>query len=68
MRDGYDHISLFVSLIHVPVRLGDLFQRIAPVNYRFEMALFDHLFHSDEIFGTRPGHATINRQVPAAVR
>ena len=32
MLHSYDYISLFVSLIDIPVSLGDLFQRIAFIN------------------------------------
>ena len=34
---SYDDISLFVSFIDIPVSLGSLFQRIAPINDRFNL-------------------------------
>jgi hypothetical protein len=42
--DRYDNISPFVPLIHVAVRLDDLFQRIAPVDDRSELPCFQELF------------------------
>lgn len=41
---GDDDISLLVPLIDVPVRLDNLFQRIAPVDDRFELARFNQVF------------------------
>jgi hypothetical protein len=35
MFHSYDHNSLFVSSIDIPVGLGNLLQRIASVNDRF---------------------------------
>jgi hypothetical protein len=38
---GDDNISLFLSCFDIPVRLGSLFQRIAPVNHRFYLPRFN---------------------------
>ena len=39
-----DDISLFAPLIDIPVRLGNPFQRIAPIDDRFELARFNQVF------------------------
>ena len=44
MFQSYDYISLLVSLIDIPVSLGDLFQRIASVNDRFYLSSLNKLF------------------------
>jgi hypothetical protein len=36
-----DDVAAFVTGIHIPVRLDDLLQRIAPVNHGFHRARFD---------------------------
>jgi hypothetical protein len=45
-----DDISLFVSLVNVPVGLDDLLQGIASVNDRFDLARFNEFFEVHEIF------------------
>ncbi len=39
-----DDVALFVPRFDIPVRLGRLFQRIAPVDDRPDLARFDELF------------------------
>ena len=39
-----DYISLFMSFIHIAMRLGSLFQRIASINDRFYLSRLDQLF------------------------
>jgi hypothetical protein len=41
---GYDDIALFAPLIDIPVGVGHLFQRIAPIDERFELARFNQIF------------------------
>jgi hypothetical protein len=45
-----DNISFFVSLINIPVRFDDLFQRINPVYDRFELARLDQFFEQEQVF------------------
>jgi len=44
-----DNISLFVSLVNIPVSFDDLLQGIASINDRFELARFNEFFQGDEI-------------------
>ena len=50
MPHSYDYISLFVSLIHIPVRFDNLLQRVDSVNDRFQLARFDELFERQQVF------------------
>jgi hypothetical protein len=36
-----DYVSLFVPLLDIPVRLDDLFQRIASIYDRFDLPCFN---------------------------
>ena len=45
-----DHISLFMPLLDIAVRLDDLFQRIDPVNGRFHLARIDQFFEHEQVF------------------
>ena len=45
-----DHISLFMPLLDIAVRLGDLFQRIASIYDRFYLPCFNQLCEEDKIF------------------
>jgi len=45
-----DHISLFMPLLDIAVRLDDLLQRIDPVNDRFELARLDQSFEHEQVF------------------
>ena len=45
-----DHISLFMPLLDIAVRLDDLLQRIDPVNDRFELARLDQFFEQEQVF------------------
>ena len=40
MLQSYDDISLLASGVDVAVSLGDLLERIAPINNRFEFSRF----------------------------
>jgi hypothetical protein len=44
---GDDDISLFVSFFDIPVGLGDLFQWIASVYDRFDLARLNQLFEEN---------------------
>ena len=48
MRHRDDRVSLFVSLVDVPVSLDDLLQRIASIDDRLDLACLDELLE-DEI-------------------
>ena len=45
-----DHISFFMPLLNIAVRLDDLLQRIDPVNGRFELARLDQFFEHEQVF------------------
>jgi hypothetical protein len=47
MPHSDDHIPLFVSLFDIPVSLGHLFQRIAPINDRFYLSCLNQLFEEE---------------------
>ena len=40
----YHDITLFMSLIDIPVSLGNFFQRIASIDHRFDLARLNQLF------------------------
>jgi len=39
-----------MSLINISMRLDYLFQRIGPIDDRFQFSLFNQLFEEDQIF------------------
>ena len=45
-----DHISLFMPLLDIAVRLDDLLQRINPVYDRFKLARLDQFFEQEQVF------------------
>ena len=49
MRHSYNDISLLLSRFGEPVRLGHLFQRVAFVDYRLELARLNQLFEENQI-------------------
>jgi hypothetical protein len=51
LRHSDDDVALLVSLVDIPMRLGDLFQRIAPIDDRFYLSRLNELFEEDETFG-----------------
>src|ERR1041385_7274512 len=44
MFNSYDDISSFVSLVHIPVCIDKLLQRIGSVDNRLKMSRFNQLF------------------------
>jgi hypothetical protein len=44
VRHSDDDISLFVPFFDIPVRLDDLFQRIAPINDHSDFSRFNQFF------------------------
>ena len=68
VSNSYYYVPFFVPLIHISVSLDDLFQRIAFIYDRSKMALFDYLSQSNKIFGARPRHSTVYRDVLSALR
>ena len=51
LRHRDDDIALLVSLVDIPMRLGGLFQRIAPIDDRSYHSRLNQLFEEDETFG-----------------
>jgi hypothetical protein len=49
MSYRYDHVSLLVSLFHIPVSLGHLLQRIASIDDRSQLACLNELSQEDQI-------------------
>ena len=47
---GNDDLSLFVSLVGIPVGFDDLLQRIAPVYGRSYLAPLNQLFEENQVF------------------
>ena len=58
-----DDIPLFVSCVDIPVRLGNLFQRIASINNRLKMSRFHQLFEKQQPFSTYLWTAIIDGEV-----
>ncbi len=46
----YDDISLFVPFFDIPVSLGNLFQRIASIDDRFDLSRLNKFFDENQIF------------------
>ena len=46
---GYDYVSLLASGIDVAMSLGDLLERIAPINDRFEFSCLSQLREETQI-------------------
>ena len=55
---GEHHIALFVPGLDIPVGLGDLFERVAPVDNWFELPRFDKLFKENHIFHSLDGNTS----------
>ena len=49
---GDDYVAALVPLLDVRVGLGDLLQRIAPVNDRPDLPGLDEFFEEDKVLGT----------------
>ena len=47
---GYDHVSLLVSLVYIPVSLNNLFHWEAPIYDRSQLPSFNKLFEENQIF------------------
>ena len=47
MFHSYNYIALFVSFVNIPVRLNNLFQRIASVYNRFYLSRLHKLFEEN---------------------
>jgi hypothetical protein len=52
MLHSDDDIPLFVSCFDIPVRLGSLRQRIAPIDDRFDLPLLNKLSEENQIFNS----------------
>jgi hypothetical protein len=51
MRHSDDDVALLVALVDIPMRLGGLFQRIAPIDDRCYLSRLNELFEEDQTFG-----------------
>lgn len=47
---GHYYMSLFLTRFDIPVSLGNLFQRIAPVDNRFDLSGLNKAFEESEVF------------------
>jgi hypothetical protein len=52
MPHSYDYISCFLTRFNILVRLDNLFQRVASINYRLELSSLDQLLEEDSVFLT----------------
>ncbi len=55
MFQGYDDIAFLAPGINVAVSLGDLLQRVSPINDGFELARFNQLCEKAQVFGALGG-------------
>jgi len=61
-----DHIPLLVSCFYISVSLGHLFQRIAPIDDRYDLPGFDELVQKNQVLILR--YRTMRAPLPAQNR